>query len=176
MKSMQPKSTIFGVTYKSELPETSQQRRNRKEGLVTIPICLPPAFFKAPNLGYLIIPMPCPPISGDWKLISSLGTSDYLKACLFMLKQILSLPASTYWSWPPFWSQREWPSFLLHGDSPRATRWHHHHRCSDVLSIAICQVSFCTQLTYYLHNNLGSQLLWLSALYIWGHWDTQVVK
>lgn len=102
MKSMQPKSTIFGVTYKSELPETSQQRRNRKEGLVTIPICLPPAFFKAPNLGYLIIPMPCPPISGDWKLISSLGTSDYLKACLFMLKQILSLPASTYWSWPPF--------------------------------------------------------------------------
>lgn len=90
---MQQKSTVFGVTYKPKLPEISQQRRNRKEGLIAIHICLPLDFFRALNLWYLIIPMACPPttkwngvsFSGDWKLISSLESSDYLKVCLFML-------------------------------------------------------------------------------------------
>lgn len=154
MKSMQQKFTVFGVTYKSKLPEISQQKRSRKLGLVAIHICLPLDFFNSLNLWYLIIPMACLSTTkwngvsfqwSHWKLISSLGDSNYLKGCLFILNQILFLPASTSWSNSPFWSQTEWPSFLLHGDSPPNTWW----QSSASLFICIQHCHLPGKLLYY---------------------------
>lgn len=52
---MQPKSMVFKVIYKSKLLEISQQRRNRKVGLVVIHVGLLSDFFDALNLWCLIL-------------------------------------------------------------------------------------------------------------------------
>lgn len=185
MKSMQQKFMVFGVTYKSKLPEISQQKRSRKLGLVAIHICLPLDFFNSLNLWYLIIPMACLSTT-KWNGVSfqwSLGNSFLHWEILITWKFV-----SLYWTGFSFFllpplgpilpsesRQNDPPSFSMGTVHPIHDDNHHHH-CSCVFSTAICQVSSCIHLIYYLWINLVIQILWLSPLCIWRNWDTQMVK
>lgn len=107
----------------------------------------------------------------DQKLISSLGSSDYLKYYLLMLSHIpfLLLPIGPIL---PAEARQIDPPFSSMGTAHQTQDDSHHHHCSYILSTAICQVNFCIHLMYYF-NNLGCPLFiceetetnkWLSNL------------